>query len=338
MKKKNLVVLLISILFPIIVTAFIGMYSYGIFGNWDKNQTKFINSLFNEEKETKTSIENYAKFASSHYLNLSENMVVYSDYQERTVLEPVNGAYTIDNKLTLSSYALAEIGGDTPYISYMFFLYNLNYNNISPSNIYFICVKGTENDDYAHLLEAIEQFNTDWVEDGTTGAAALSSSRGTPYPIYDIHAILDDDSDSEKTPYAYSITPNRNYAVTDEDGNEDESISFTKLANCSFAIIETTNENKTTVLMSGLLNDIKRSPSALQSLENVSIGYGSTSVEELSSLQNAGYTKFVMPTLLWQGAIAFVISGLIAILFYMTWTYDEPNNKKKFKQNKNKVD
>lgn len=334
MKKKNLVVLLISILFPIIVTVFISMYSYGSFGNWDKNQQQFKDSIFNETAETKTSVENYAKFASSHYLNLSQNMVVYSDYQERTVLEPVDGAYTIDNKVTVSPYALAEIGGDKPYISYMFFLYNLNYNNVSPSEIYFICVKGTEDEDYNHLIEAIDQFNEDWVEDGTTGSAAMSSTRGTPYPIYDIHAILDEDSDSEKTPYAYSITPNRSYAVTDEDGNEDETINFEKLTNCSFAIIETTNEKETTVLMSGLLNDIKRTPTALSSEENVSIGYGSTAVDELVSLQNAGYTKYVLPTLAWQGAIALVISGFVSFLFYMTWTYEEPNQKKKFTQNK----
>lgn len=334
MKKKNLVVLLISIIFPILVTVFIGLYSYGSFGNWQKNQDNFVNSIFNEKEETKSSIENYVKFASSYYLNLSENMTVYSDYQERTILEPENGAYTIENKVTVSPYVVAEDQGDTPYISYMFFLYNLNYNNISPANIYFICVQGTEDEDYNHLLEAIEQFDQYWTEDGTTGSAAVSASRGTPYPIYDIHAVLDEDSDSETTPYAYSLTPNRNYAVEDEDGNEDESISFEKLVNCSFAIIETTNENETTVLMSGLLNNIKRSPEALSNVENVNFGYGSTAVDELKVLQNAGYTKYVLPTLAWQCAIALVISGVVAFLFYMTWTYEDPNTKKKFKSNK----
>ena len=86
--------------------------------------------------------------------------------------------------------------------------------------------------------------------------------------------------------------------------------------------------------MSGLLNDIKRTPTALSSEENVSIGYGSTAVDELVSLQNAGYTKYVLPTLAWQGAIALVISGFVSFLFYMTWTYEEPNQKKKFTQNK----
>ncbi|MBQ8293014.1 MAG: hypothetical protein IJX78_04295 [Bacilli bacterium] len=334
MKKKNLVVLLISILFPLLVTGFIGLYTYGSFGNWDKNQKDFINSIFNEETETKTSIENYAKFASSHYLNLSENMTVYSDYQERTVLEPVNGAYTIENKITVSPYALGEVSEDNPYISYMFFLYNLNYNNVNPANIYFICVQGTEDEDYAHLLKAIEQFNNDWVESGATGSAAMTSSRGTPYPIYDIHAVLDEDSDSETTPYAYSITTNRNYTVVDEDGNEDDSINFEKLANCSFAIIETTSESETTVLMSGLMNNIKRNASALASLDNVGIGYGSTSTDELTTLEAAGYFGFVLPTLLLYCGIALLVSGVIAFLFYMVWTTEEEDPKKKFKKSK----
>ena len=60
MKKKNLLVLLIAILFPLVVTVFIGMYSYGTITDsngdplWSKHQTEFKESVFNEEVETKT--------------------------------------------------------------------------------------------------------------------------------------------------------------------------------------------------------------------------------------------------------------------------------------------
>ena len=91
MKKKNLLVLLIAILFPLVVTVFIGMYTYGSFGNWDKHQTEFKESIFSEDAETSTSIENYAKFASSHYLNLSKN-------------NKVTGNVTIDS-IGISIYA-----------------------------------------------------------------------------------------------------------------------------------------------------------------------------------------------------------------------------------------
>ena len=337
MKKKNLLVLLIAILFPLVVTVFIGMYTYGSFGNWDKHQIKFKESIFNEEVETKTGIENYAKFASSHYLNLSSEMTVYSNYQEKTVLDAVNGAYTIDNKLTISPYALAEVNDEKEYISYMFFLSNINYNNVTPSKVYFISVQGSSEEDYEHLLEAIDQFNTYWVDgvDGatTTGAAAMSSVRSGDTPIYDIHAVLED-PDSEKVPYVYSITPTQNYPVEDENGHEDSTISFKNLTSCSFAFIETTSDKETTVLMSGTLNNIKRNADALAEVENVSLGYGSIAIDPLKTLQNAGYTRFVLPNLALSCGIALVLSGFLSFVFYVTWTYEETDQKKNFKKSK----
>lgn len=334
MKKKNLLVLLIAIIFPIIVTIFISMYTYGSFGNWDKHQTDFKNSIFNEKVETRKAIENYAKFSGSHYLNLSENMTVYSDYEERTVLNPVNGAYTIENKLTVSPYAIAETNPEKQNIAYMFFLSNINYNNVAPSKVYFISVQGTDDDDYEHLLEAIDQFNTFWVDgvDGsaTTGAASITSIRGGETPIYDIHAILKD-ADSETVPLAYSINPTQNYPVTDDEG-EDSTISFKNLTSCSWAIIETTSEKETTVLMSGLLKDIKRSPEALAELDNVSLGYGSLAIDPLKTLQNAGYTQFVMPKLLLIGGISLVLSAFLSVAFYISWNYDYEEENKNFKK------
>lgn len=333
MKKKNLLVLLIAILFPLVVTVFIGMYTYGSFGNWDKHQTEFKESIFSEDAETSTSIENYAKFASSHYLNLSKNMTVYSDYKEKTVLDAVNGSYTIDNKLTISPYALAEVNDEKEYISYMFFLSNINYNNVSPSKVFFVSVQGTSDEDYEHLLEAIDQFEDYWVNEGITGAAAISAVRNGDTPIYDIHAVLED-ADSEVVPYAYSITPTQNYPVEDEDGVEDSTISFKNLTGCSFAFIETTTDKETTVLMSGTLEDIKRNPEALAELDNVSLGYGSIAIKPLKTLQNAGYTRFVLPKLALSGGIALVLSAFLSFVFYVTWTYEEVDQKKTFKKSK----
>ena len=344
MKKKNLLVLLIAILFPLVVTVFIGLYSYGSITDsngdplWSKHQTEFKESVFNEDVETKTAIENYAKFASSHYLNLTQNMTVYSDYKEKTVLDATNGSYVIDNKLTVSPYALAEVNDQKEYISYMFFLSNVNYNNVTPSNVYFISVQGSTAEDYEHLLEAIEQFNTYWVDgvDGstTTGAAAMASKRSGDTPIYDVHAVLKDDDDSETVPYAYSITPTQNYPVADEDGVEDSTIQFKNLTSCSFAIIETTSDSETTVLMAGTLNDIKRNPEALADLGNVSLGYGSIAINPLKTLQKAGYTGFVLPKLALSCGIALAISGFLSFVFYVTWTYEEESSNNKFKKAK----
>lgn len=342
MKTKKLVVLLISILFPILVTVFIGMYSYGTFGNWTQNQTKFKESIFNADTETSVSVENYAKFAATHYMNVSQNMNVYSDYENKDVVEAKNGTYTLDNKLTFSTYLVADTTDtDTadPYISYMFFLYNLNYNNVDPTNIYFISVQGSDDEGYAHLGNAISQFKTQWTEEGLTGSATLSSSRGTPYAIYDIHAILKDgkQNDNETTPFAYSLTPNRNYTVTDDEGVEDTPILFNQLVSCSFAIVETTSADEVNVLFTGTLDNIKRSAEAASKETNILKGYGSTAFDELNALENAGYFKFVFPTLLWQCGLALLISGFVAIFFYLTWTYeDESKAPKKFKKTKSK--
>lgn len=348
MKKKNLLILLISIIVPLAITTFFGAYSFGALGNRENLKEKFINSIFNENAETKTSIENYAKFAGTHYLNLSQNMTVYSNYEEKTVLNPTDGSYTIENKLTVTPYAIASVGkeGQDSNISYMFFLSSINYNNVSPSNVYFISVQGTSDESYEHLGKAIEQFNSYWVDgvDGTptTGGATVPAARKAPTPIYDIHAVLKD-SDSDVTPFVYSLTPTRNYQVADEDGMEDSQIQFKNLTNCSWAIIETTTSKETTVLMTGLLEDIKRSGEALANLNNVNLGYGTLTGEEnkngetilpLNTLMNAGYFKFALPTLALVCGISLVITGFLSLLFYFTWTYNDENPKQKLKKSK----
>ena len=237
----------------------------------------------------------------------------------------------------LSAIIYNWLNDEKEYISYMFFLSNINYNNVTPSKVYFISVQGSTEEDYEHLLEAIDQFNTYWVDgvDGatTTGAAAMSSVRSGDTPIYDIHAVLED-PDSEKVPYVYSITPTQNYPVEDENGHEDSTISFKNLTSCSFAFIETTSDKETTVLMSGTLNNIKRNADALAEVENVSLGYGSIAIDPLKTLQNAGYTRFVLPNLALSCGIALVLSGFLSFVFYVTWTYEETDQKKNFKKSK----
>ena len=149
--------------------------------------------------------------------------------------------------------------------------------------------------------------------------------------------VLKEDSTSETTPFAYSLTPNRNYTVTDEDGFEDTPIAFNQLANCSFAIVETENDNQVNVLFAGTLSNIKRSAEAASKDANILKGYGSTSINELGALEQAGYFKFVLPTLLWQCGLALLISGFVAVFFYFTWTYEEETKTpKKLKKNKAK--
>ena len=86
--------------------------------------------------------------------------------------------------------------------------------------------------------------------------------------------------------------------------------------------------------MSGTLEDIKRNPESLAELENVSLGYGSIAIKPLKTLQNAGYTRFVLPKLALSGGIALVLSAFLSFVFYVTWTYEEVDQKKNFKKAK----
>lgn len=343
MKIKNLLILLISVLVPLSITTFFGAYTFGALENRENLKEKFVNSMFNEKVETETSIENYLKFAGTHYSNISKDLTVYSNWEERTVLDPVDGTYTLNNKLTVSPYVVANNSPEKSHVAYMFFFSNMNLNNVSPSKLYFISVQGTSDESYAHLGEAIEQFDTYWKEDQLTGSAAPAAIRGGKTPIFDIHGVKVSSDDSTSTPLAYSITPTQNYEVADENGQEDHRITFTDLVSCSWAIIEVKSDTKTEVLMSGLLENIKRNPDALIKTNDVKEGYGLlTTVEnkkgeqilDMDPLMNAGYFKFALPNLALVCGISLVITGFLGVVFFITWTYEEEDPKKKLKKSK----
>ncbi len=346
MKVQKFVVLLLAILFPLIVTGFIGMYSYGLIGNWTKNQENFVETIFNNKAETTTSIDNYMKFSASHYKKNISNLKIYSDYEKQTEAELVNGVYEDTNKaFSLASYASGEINGDSPYINYPFFIYNINYEKVNPANIRLIAVRDDSdalNGSYQNLLDAIDYFKDEFLETSLTGSAAITSERSNSYPagypIYDIHATLAS-SEDEKTPYAYSLTPVRNYTFTDENGYADTSAMFPTLGTAHFAIMEVIydeNDEKAAsdvkVLLTGTLSEIKKSINTVASLDDVNLGYGT--LDNIKALQQAGYTNYIMFTVAWQAAIALVITTVISVLFYLTWTYEEPATNKKIKATK----
>ena len=74
-----------------------------------------------------------------------------------------------------------------------------------------------------------------------------------------------------------------------------------------------------------------------EELETVSTGYA-------SDYTKAGYSylKFVFPTLLWQGALTLVITGILSVLFYAIWQVEEVETEeqkriKKLQANKKQV-
>ena len=78
MKSKKSVVLLISILFPLIITAYVGMYMYGIVGTWKNNQEKFENNLINQDVETDKGMDTYLKLSHSSFIYDVDNFKLYT--------------------------------------------------------------------------------------------------------------------------------------------------------------------------------------------------------------------------------------------------------------------
>ena len=66
--------------------------------------------------------------------------------------------------------------------------------------------------------------------------------------------------------------------------------------------------------------------------------------DKISDYAKAGYSylKFVFPTLLWQGALTLVITGILSVLFYAIWQVEEVETEeqkriKKLQANKKQV-
>ena len=97
--------------------------------------------------------------------------------------------------------------------------------------------------------------------------------------------------------------------------------SINELEDITFALIYTDAAGKITNLAEGTLTNLPKLDEYLN---------GSVGLEGYDNDYNkAPYINFIWPRILLHASIALLLSGIVAVLFYLIWDTDEPQKNKK---------
>lgn len=321
MKAKKIIVICISIIVPIVITILVGLYSFGYIGGWTKNQEKFINNYYDEQKTSEEIIETYVKFNSTKYLNYTSNVYLFEDYTSSPTLVSTekDGSITLDD---LSFQLFVTIGDETyNKYSYDFYFHSVNNNEVDMSNIVVILFETTSKDDISLLKQSINDFKTDF-SDGTLQDIYKSDldlvSKNNFFtngdPLYDLSGIAKVTGAGVLPRLLYKQNLGYTYAANNVK-------IINSLSYCDFMIVELNydsddNPVDSNILCVGQIDNIKETQQQFEEANDVLEGYG---FDTLEALKKAGYSKYIMPTVLLHSGIALVISGGLGVMFYLTW-------------------
>ncbi len=333
--KFKIIPFLISLLIVAGTTFGICWYSYH---DYPLNKYAFFDEYFHVEDYEKYSsqelIEDAVKFQYEGYkkasdtINLIENDGKEATYKDGTISIP--GYFDIDIYLTV-----IDNEGEKTY-SYYFYFYNVVYQgtNLDPQEEIAVIIvngigEGVEDDKQigTTLLDTTISNLGDDDTDNNPKFNALATyvysytygenNAGRPYPIYDTGYVNEDDDDSS------------NYAVwrcaPRLDNNNKEifnSVTFED-GEATFAVVKY-NSKKAEALCKGTMTGIN-------DMDLVDYNKGHN-----GDMYQSYYSSVVIPKVLVHGAIAFVISGVIAFLFYLLWLPEKAEAVTNKKQPKNK--
>lgn len=335
MKAKKIIVLVISIIIPIFITTMVALYSYGIVGKWTKNGEKFVNELFSKSNSSQETIEEYAKFNSMYYKNNYQSVSLYKDYTTGTEKIESDLPYCDLGTVKFQYYTL--ISTNKKYKTYTNQLYFFDIDNTEnyASKMVFLFVNEESKDSVSNLKIALNRYqkqiddgeiaNTIYAPSFTYISTNMFWTNGDRLPDLGGRGIVT--ADKVINPYIRMYKPAYTYYL-----DESENVTlFTDLEYCNFAVIlldDAENPTSMKVLGTGQIDNIEYDQDDyLENNKDVKEGYG---LETIPALNKAGYFKYVFPTVLWQSAIALVISGALGFFFFKSWS----NDQKKKEQNK----
>lgn len=355
MKKRfKLIPFLISLLLVVGITFAICWYS---FYGYKLNRIKFYDDYFHKsdykDVETTALIENAVKFQFLGYKKDSSSIKFYTkDDSKIDFTDKKNGTINVPNYFDIDIYMLdtsSDANGDASY-AYYFYFYNINYKTLkidytslqanqgepvdTPFSVITVKGKGSPSEDelndpnvklYGDALidDTIKKLNSGTSNNiKTNEGAALSATAYSEnnnqhnYLVYDngssitkfdtpvwrVSPRLDIDS---KTPFVKG---------TYEDGE------------ATFAICINVDGSYTEIIRGTFDN--------LNDLDKVDYKLGANGDVLNNKALKKEYRSFIWPRVLVHGIIAFVISLIIAILFYMIWQDNKEVIEKETKSSK----
>lgn len=354
MKRKiRIIPFLISLLIVLGSVGGIAIYAY----NWTVNHERYLEHIYDIENKngelTNQTLDETMKW-TSHFYQFNPGTLKYRDSDTRREYGETpftniydgtignyfkNGVFHIEGWFDVVLYSIVtqvevenEDTGEKKFeynLNYYFIFENIDYaatKNFDPQNIGLVFVEGigegekdpTDSNSKEFGDAALDTYleNIENGESTSTNAYYYYYSGPTiSYRVIDKNATNTPD---DVTTYLYKIMPFE---------GETSKTYFNELEEITFALIYTDSEGNIKNLAEGTLTD-------LPTLEDYTSGKaGSEGYAE--NYNKAPYLAFIWPRILLASAIALVLSGIVAILFYLIWDTEEPvkNNKhtKKYK-------
>lgn len=355
MRKVKIIPFIIAVLFPLVCTAFIVCYSYGVNDIYTANKNKYEiytqNKYFDDKGDANKEIEKAVKLDSYKYQVNPGNV--------KSTISQVGNEFK-NNDLATSLYAYTAHSKtsdeETVNIAYTLYVYDILYKNKYDSSTFtstdglllkdngtlkLVYVKGTGEWANDRLAKALE----DVANNGSTSNGTLVSATNSTN-IYDNDAknYKGSNDDDKPTAYRFSLfnsTSNEFYDFTDlselyadEFNNEfGSSVEIPEDPTDSTYYNDNTIEEGYTFAVINLYDDYSATRKYrnlfTMTIDNV---YNGKDFEALDSsvagyrgdFTNAGYSYigYIWPTLLWQGALTLVVTGILGVLFYLIWQAD----------------
>lgn len=336
--RFKLIPFLISTLIVVGITFGICWYSYH---GYEGNKLKYLDEHFHvddyEKYNTSELIKNFVEMQFSKYAKGTEKVSIInpttgekitSSSEDANILSFNNGTIHVPGYFDIDVYATASWLDDEWVYNYYFYYYNINYQNskFNPSNLEMIVVDGMgrsnsdgEDDeklgldllDNAYLKKYDDDENNNpsttlgYVTSFSyTGDAGVTAS----YPIRDNGFINDENRDENTNHLVFNMAPrtdiNHNSITNPVDSNGNP---IQTTGNVSFTLVDTTDD-KNVRLFTGAIEDVT-------SMDELSYETGC----QKNPMNSKNYGIVVAGKVILHGAIAFVLSGVVAFLFYLIW-------------------
>lgn len=375
--KFKFVHFIIALLIVVGSVTGISLYSYY---KHDAKKIKFANDYFHVEDYKSVSaleqIENYAKLNSENYAVIKEGLSFYDVKSKKeynaTPSEHnknlINGATWSDGILHIPGWFDLTMYAQTTYntdaeewvFTYYLYLFNVNYKTADMlDKLYFMFVDGTGESGEAELygvtkLDLMIQEVKDAEYGGPNGTNLPqftytgTQQSSNPLYIYDNGATGVGVS-SDETPYIYRLTSMTEALsqTSDLDDDIESARWFYELESTTFSIFHSGSNNLTNAIQNGTTDELEEIvrgtyENPYKNVEdfNSKVGNGIVFEGAAGSLYEAGFGKFIFWDIFLEAAITFVVSGILAVLYYLIWQDEEEVKTtkvpKKLKQKKNK--
>ena len=331
MKKIKVIPFIISILFPLVCTAFIVAYSYGAIGNYPTNQNKYnnyvVSDYFDEDGSVTDEVRKGIQLSSNKF-KLIDTQVSVDDF--KVVLYGHTGLSTVEEETVI----------DTAYSLYLYDIKYTNekFNSVADfeksegvhfeqnSQLKVVVIKGTG--------EAAVKAGHDALNRNDNAQSVIISDKVVSADVLSASTLVDHNATNVKDDaeaYAYhstlfNTTQNasfNNFSDLDEIYEDEIEDGLSVGEGYTFMIVNQFSKSSEsvgfkTLATFALSKDQLLSGEEFEAQTGVEDGYNND-----YSKHGYSYIKFIWPTLLWQGALTLVLSGILGILFYAIWSTEE---------------